>query len=270
VVSTPLAALGNNKNTLPQHALGPESRGGDSSSAPLSSQARARAAAQGFLATVCSTATVAIASVGAVDEPLLTRADVGFINLNETLPEVTNVCWLDVSVGETEPQRIEVSLFGTVTPQTAANFKSLALGTPGYGYKGSDIFRVISTFSVQGGNIGVDGSPQSDAPQSQLGKQGKSAVNGGEGGFQQENFKILHGFRDAGVVSMMKDVVTRAQDSRFFITTSPDASWADQRYVSFGLVTKCMYFVRGLQILPTTPPTNFPTTRVRIVDSGCY
>jgi cyclophilin family peptidyl-prolyl cis-trans isomerase len=60
------------------------------------------------------------------------------------------------------------------------------------------------------------------------------------------------------------------QDSRFFITTSPYASWADERYSAFGYVSKGMDFVRGLSILPTTPPSNYPNTRIRIVDSGVY
>ena len=196
-------------------------------------------------------------------DTLLTRADVGFVNLNESLPDVTSVCWLDVSVGDSAPQRIEISVFGKETPQTAANFVALARGTPGYGYRGSDIFRVIATFSVQGGNI----NSQVDVASSQLGKEGRSAS--GEP-FPPENFRILHGYRDAGVVSMMKDIKSMQQDSRFFITTSPDASWADGKYVAFGLITKGMDFVRGLSVLPTTPPSNHPNTRVKIVDSGVY
>lgn len=42
----------------------------------------------------------------------ITRADVGFINLNETMPPITSVCWFDIQVGDSSPQRIEISLFG--------------------------------------------------------------------------------------------------------------------------------------------------------------
>ena len=46
--------------------------------------------------------------------PVLSRADVGFINLNETEPPVTDVCWLDINIGEQgDPQRVEISLYGT-------------------------------------------------------------------------------------------------------------------------------------------------------------
>ena len=243
------------------------SAGGGELPQAQSEQARARAAVAtaARLVLVVSSSVGALAARAAADEGLLTRSDVGMINLNETLPEVTNVCWLDVSVGDTPPQRIEISVFGKVTPQTAANFVALARGTPGFGYKGSDFFRVISTFSVQGGNINAN--PDS-IKQSLLGKEGRSAS--GEP-FAPENFRILHGYKDAGVVSMMKDIANKGlQDSRFFITTSPDASWADDRYSAFGVVSKGMDFVRGLSILPTTPPTNYPNTRIRIVDAGVY
>lgn len=199
--------------------------------------------------------------------PIITRNDVGFINLNETMPEITDVCWFDISIGDTSPQRIEISLFGKITPVTAENFKQLAMGTPGYGYQGSDIFRVVSTFSVQGGNINPAGS-DIPTPQSQMAKQGRSASGAP---FPAENFRILHGYKDAGVVSMMKDILNKnMQDSRFFITTSPDASWADDRYEAFGYVSTGMDFVKGLSILPTTPPANYPNTRVKIVASGVY
>ena len=200
--------------------------------------------------------------VRAADDSLSIAAS-GLVNLNETVPEVTNVCWLDVSVGGMAPERIEISIFGKVAPVAAANFVSLAKGTPGYGYKGSDIFRTIASFSIQGGNI----NSQDGLALSQLGKEGRSASGQP---FAPENFSILHGFRDAGVVSMMKDVRSGQQDSRFFITTSPDASWADGKYAAFAVVTKGMDFVRSLSLLPTTPPSNHPNTRVRIVDAGVY
>ena len=70
---------------------------------------------------------------------------------------------------------------------------------------------------------------------------------------------------------MMKDIKNKNyQDSRFFITTSPYASWADEKYVAFGRVTKGMDFVRGLTILDVQPPSNFPISPVKIVDSGVY
>lgn len=194
---------------------------------------------------------------------ILARSDVGFIDLNTTEPEVTDICWLDVQIGDSSPQRLEISLYGTVTPITANNFKSLCLkdNKLGIGYEGSEIFRVITTFSVQGGNIGnpVDGAL------SKAGRYGMAAT--GES-FAPENYRILHSYEKAGVISMMKD--KGLQDSRFFITTSPYASWADERYVAFGRVSKGMDYVNGMSIIPTEPPSNYPQTKIKIVGAGCY
>lgn len=153
---------------------------------------------------------------------------------------------------------------GGVVPKTVSNFKALCKGEPGYGYKGSDIFRVISSFSIQGGNIGQP----SDALPSQWAKFGKSAD--GEA-FSAENFRIQHSFKDSGVVSMMKDMMNKGkQDSRFFVTVSPNAEWADDKYVAFGRVTKGMDLINAMQIVQVKAPTNYPLTRIQIVDSGCY
>lgn len=203
----------------------------------------------------------------AVDNPVITRADVGPIDLNVTEPLITDVCWMDIKVDDAEPQRVEISLYGTITPNTAANFKSLCKNEGGYGYKGSEIFRIISTFSVQGGNIG---QPK-DTAASMLGRYGKSSIINEGNGFLPENYRILHSYKDAGVISMMKDITKKgSQDSRFFITTSPYASWADEKYVAFGRVTKGMNLVSALQVIPVQPPSNYPMTKVEIIDSGCY
>lgn len=88
--------------------------------------------------------------------------------------------------------------------------------------------------------------------------------------FPAENFRILHSYKDAGIVSMMKDVKTGLQDSRFFITLEPYASWADNKYVAFGKVLKGMDLIRGLAIIPVEPPSNYPKMSIKIVDSGSY
>lgn len=43
---------------------------------------------------------------------ILTRDDVGLINLNDSFPQISDVCWLDIQIGDAPPQRIEISLFG--------------------------------------------------------------------------------------------------------------------------------------------------------------
>lgn len=163
-----------------------------------------------------------------------------------------------------------LSLFvpaGDVVPRTVQNFKQLCSNAPGFGYRGSSIFRVLSELSVQGGNIGQP----ADAPPSQLSRYGRAAIAeeaSDAKGFPQENFRILHDHPSAGVVSMMKDIKTGLQDSRFFITLAPSASWADGKYVAFGRVTNGMDAVQALQIVPVQTPSNHPLSPISIADSG--
>ena len=197
--------------------------------------------------------------VKAEEAPLITRADVGFINLNETIPIVTDVVWMDVAIGSSEPQRIEIELYGQIVPLTVANFKALCKDN---GFQGSEFFRIIGQLSVQGGNRG---QPEG-TPLSKMGRFGLSATGGS---FPPENYRILHGYRDAGIVSMMKDFTNKGeQDSRFFITLAPDASWADEKYSAFGRVKTGMSLINGMAIIPVVPPSNYPETRITIINSG--
>lgn len=125
-------------------------------------------------ATIFTAALMASSRVVNAEEPL-SRADVGFIDLNQTEPKITDVAWLDIQIGDSPPQRIEVSLYGEITPITVANFKSLCSNTGGIGYKDSDIFRIISSFSVQGGNIITQADSEKNGgkaniPQSTIGR----------------------------------------------------------------------------------------------------
>ena len=138
---------------------------------------------------------------------------------------------------------------GNECPAAVSNFKSLCMNEGGYGYTGSSIFRVISQFSVQGtalnenmrciqcvattaltdticlssvcftagGNIG---QPDNTLP-SQLSRYGRagdpypSQANTRGRSFLPDNFRILHSYRDAGVVSMMRDITKKGLlDSR--------------------------------------------------------
>lgn len=242
-------------------------RGHDVAPVLISPKSLAKAmvtAALSWIVTFGSGTVIAVADEGSNSSPsaVITRADVGPINLNDEEPKVTDVCWLDFQLdGSSDTKRVEISLYGTVVPDTVANFKTLCAGGR---YSGSDIFRIISEFSVQGGNIGVT----DDIPASRRSRVGVSASGQG---FQPENFRILHNYKDAGVISMMKDILNGGlQDSRFFITLKADASWADDKYSAFGRVTKGMDFISSLIVIPVEPPANYPLTKITVVGSGVY
>ena len=212
---------------------------------------------------VLSSAFVALSKTVAVDgDGTNAVSDIGYIPLNVTDPVITDVAFMDIQIGEAAPKRIEISLYGTIVPETVENFKQLCVGTSdGVGYKGSEIFRVISSFSIQGGNIGCP----PDAPKSRIGRYGRAA----SAPFAPENFRILHDSQAGGVISMMKDLTNKGkQDSRFFITLSPSASWADEKYSAFGRVTNGLDTIKLIEGLSTVPPANYPETRIKIVDSG--
>lgn len=127
---------------------------------------------------------------------------------------------------------IKLELYPDKTPQTVANFVSLAKS--GY-YNGLIFHRVIKGFMIQGGDPTGTG----------MGGPGYSI----KGEFGANGFKnpISH---KRGVISMARTNIPDSAGSQFFICHQ-DSEFLDNNYAAFGMVTEGMEIVDSIAETPT-------------------
>ncbi|KAL4747526.1 hypothetical protein BDW72DRAFT_182615 [Aspergillus terricola var. indicus] len=155
--------------------------------------------------------------------------------------------FFDITANDEALGRVEFKLYDDVVPKTARNFRELATGQHGFGYKGSPFHRVIPQFMLQGGDF-----------TRQNGTGGKSIY--GEK-FADENFQLKH---SKPYLLSMANAGPNTNGSQFFITTVK-TSWLDGAHVVFGEVVNGKEVVDAVEKLGSSSGA----TKKKVLISNC-
>jgi len=169
--------------------------------------------------------------------------------------KVTKTCWMDLELDDNPVGRIEIALFGEVSPITVSNFAALCKGNYNhdakFGYKGSRFHRFVPDFVLQGGDItNYDGTG------------GKSIY-----GATLADEPIVHRHKSAGYVAMAHLLQPNTATSQFYITFNP-IRWLDGFHVVFGKVVEGLDVLEKLNNKMVSRDDQVPTKELVIADCG--
>ena len=156
--------------------------------------------------------------------------------LADTLAEVTEKVYFDISIDGAAAGRIIFGMFGSTVPKTVKNFSSLAKGDSGTGnsgkplhFKDSKFHRIIPGFMAQGGDFTAGNGT------------GGESIYGNK--FADENFDIKH---TKPYLLSMANAGPNTNGSQFFITFK-ETPWLNGRHVVFGEVLEGQDVVDALE-----------------------
>lgn len=192
----------------------------------------------------------------------LEKKDMGHESWNAFFEEekldatVTQKVYMDVAIGDAEPERITFGLYGNEVPKTVENFRSLCTGERGDGeagvrlaYAGSFFHRIISGFMAQGGDFTKgDGT-------------GGESIYGRT--FQDERLRLKH---DRPGLLSMANAGPDTNGSQFFVTFVA-CPHLDGNHEVFGEVLDGLSVVNKIEVLAGSP-SGEPKVPVKVVACG--
>nr|ACO15370.1 Peptidyl-prolyl cis-trans isomerase A [Caligus clemensi] len=160
------------------------------------------------------------------------------------------IVYFDITADGEYMGRIHLELFSETVPKTAENFRQLATGEAGFGYKNSKFHRVIPGFMIQGGDFtNGDGT-------------GGYSIYGES--FQDENFVVPHASK--GLLSMA-NAGPDTNGSQFFIIVDK-TPWLDKKHTVFGRVADLKSYEVVEKIEALGSESGKPGKTIVIADSG--